>query len=143
MSGFVLVCVPFAADVEVGDGMSVRQSAVEPDIDPDEERNGNRGKKAHPKQAAGRGGIENSHDQGDKVHQNQQDDADDGNDLLGRYFFGRFVFAHGKCLAFVGLFLIIASHSRKVKVPGQGVTQVRGPYKRGGLKIKGGGSLTK
>ena len=40
-------------------------------------------------------------------------------------------------------FLIIASHSRKVKVPGQGVTQVRGPYKRGGLKIKGGGSLTK
>ena len=88
MSGSVLVCVTLTADVKVGNGMSVCKSAVEPDIDPDEEGNGNRGEKTHPEQAAGGRGVENSHDQGDKVHQNQQDDADDGNDLFGRYFFG-------------------------------------------------------
>ena len=85
---------------EISDGMLFCQYTVHPGINPNQDGNGYCGKEAHPEQSSGGRTVENSCKQCYDIHENQQDNADDGNDLFRGNFFT------GNLILFFGIFLL-------------------------------------
>ena len=85
MEGYLVLVLDFlciAAQVKIRKGVFLRQFAVHPCVDPEKDGDDDSGVEAYPEQTPGGGTVCDGSDECHDIHENQQDNADNGNYLL-------------------------------------------------------------